>query len=86
MALRLEHDHPREAMPKAWILRGYKADRACRHRRLTVGFRNGRGGRSVFARDGLLQRLRERQRPVIPFEDFFDIIRALQNMQENTVG
>ncbi len=86
MALRLAHDHPREAMPKAWILRSYETDT-----RIAIGdalsdFEMVEAADRVFARDRLLQYLRENHRAVTPFEDFFDIIRTLQENEEDTVG
>lgn len=86
MQLHLDHDHPREAMPKEWILRRY--DTACR---IAVGdavsdFEMVKAADQVFARDRLLQYLRQQQRPVAPFEDFYDIIRALEQTEEHRVG
>lgn len=86
MNLRLDHDHPREAMPKAWILRQYDAKM-----RIAIGdslsdFEMVEAADRVFARDRLLQRMRERRQAVTPFRDFFDIIRAMQDTEENPVG
>lgn len=86
MQLLLDHDHPSEAMPKEWILRQYDADM-----RIAIGdslsdFEMVKAADRVFARDRLLQYLQQRHRAVTPFEDFFDIIRALQDRKEDLVG
>lgn len=86
MRLRLDHDHPREAMPKEWILRGYETEA-----RIAVGdavsdFEMVRAADQVFARDRLLEYLREQQRPVEAFEDFHDIIDALNHTEAHRVG
>ena len=86
MQLLLGHDHPSEAMPKEWILRQYHADM-----RIAIGdslsdFEMVKAADQVFARDRLLQYLQQQHRAVTPFEDFFDIIRALQSRKENLVG
>lgn len=36
----------------------------------------------VFARDRLLREVQDTKRPVIPFDDFFDIRRAMERMEE----
>lgn len=86
MQLRLDHDHPREAMPKEWVLRRYQA-----RTRIAVGdslsdFEMVKAADRVFARDRLLQHLQRQQRAVTPFEDFFDIIRAMDDTEEQPRG
>lgn len=86
MGLQLDHDHPREAMPKEWLLRRYDA-----RTRIAIGdalsdFEMIKAADRVFARDRLLQHLHERRVAVTPFNDFFDIIRALQQPEERPVG
>lgn len=86
LQLRLDHDHPREAMPKEWVLRSYAAEY-----RIAIGdavsdFEMVKAADRVLARDRLLQTLREQGRAVEPFEDFHDVIRALENEEEPSVG
>lgn len=82
MRLRLPHNHPTEAMPKRWVMEGYAATQ-----RIIVGdsysdFEMAAAADAVFARDRLLQEMQDTERPVIPFDDFFDIRRAMERMEE----
>lgn len=82
MQLLLPHCHPTEAMPKRWVMEGYAATR-----RIIVGdsysdFEMAAAADLVFARDRLLREMQDTKRPVIPFDDFFDIRRAMERMEE----
>ena len=86
MRLHLDHNHPREAMPKEWVLRRYAADE-----RIAIGdslsdFEMVKAADRVFARDRLLERLRDTGAAVIPYNDFFDVIQALQGARGHGIG
>lgn len=86
MTLRLEHDHPREAMPKEWVLRSYACDE-----RIAIGdslsdFEMARAADRVFARDRLLRHLQEQGAAVTPYEDFHDVLRALSGEEAQRLG
>lgn len=82
MRLLLPHNHPTEAMPKRWVVEGYAATK-----RIVVGdsysdFEMAAAADVIFARDRLLREMQSTKRPVIPFDDFFDIRRAMEQMEE----
>ncbi len=77
MRLELNHDHPREAMPKAWVMREYSADS-----RIVIGdsmsdFEMAAEADVVFARDRLLTEMRTRQIAATPYETFYDVRTSL---------
>ena len=86
MQLRLDHGHPREAMPKEWVLRQYPCEQ-----RIAIGdslsdFEMVRAADRVFARDRLLSQLQRQHMTVSPFEDFFDVMQGLARDWEPQVG
>lgn len=86
MRLRLTHDHPREALPKEWVLRGYPCAE-----RIAIGdslsdFEMVKAADRVFARDRLLRHLQERAMPATAYQDFFDVRQALAGEWEQHSG
>lgn len=82
LMLLLPHSHPTEAMPKHWVMEDYAATK-----RIVVGdsysdFEMAAAADMVFARNRLLRETQSMGRPVIPFDDFFDISRAMERMEE----
>jgi 2-hydroxy-3-keto-5-methylthiopentenyl-1-phosphate phosphatase len=77
MELRIEHQHPTEAMPKEWVLRTYDAAE-----RIAIGdslsdFEMVKAADRIFARDRLLAELQAEGTAAVPYNDFFDVRHAL---------
>lgn len=78
MSLILDNDHPREAMPKAWVMQRYQADW-----RIAIGdglsdLEMITAADQVFARDVLLRHMTRAGLAASPFEDFYDVISILK--------
>ena len=81
MRLNLAHDHPREAMPKAWVMRDYGARHTIAIGDAMSDLEMAAAADTVFARDRLLAHMRERGRPVHAFQNFHDVCRQLRDLQ-----
>jgi len=73
MRFELLHNHPREAMPKAWVMREYTASKRIVIGDSTSDFEMAAMADVVFARDRLLDEMRVRNAPVNGYETFFEI-------------
>lgn len=73
MRLEILHDHPREAMPKAWVLREYQASKSFVIGDSMSDFEMAAVADVVFARDRLLTEMQTRAIGVNAYDTFFDI-------------
>lgn len=83
MRLNLEHAHPREAMPKAWVMRDYGARRNVAIGDAMSDLEMAEAADIVFARDRLLAWMRERGNAVHAYHTFHDVRRQLQDMESD---